>query len=209
MKKDKAIGLKTKLSLIGMIALSMLSCNKSLSREEAEKQIKLKYQFPQVELRELNLKEYAGECNYYFHTLTGEKIIDEQDGGDRRYNKNQYFSQLKDAGLITVNRIEVESNSFKNPFNPTTLNITYNYYDIANFTDIAKQYLVGTKIKLATIEFGEITGIVERKDYNMSEVNYTTRRKDITPFGKILGISEETRNQTISFVKYDDGWRIQ
>ena len=72
----------------------------------------------------------------------------------------------------------------------------------------AKLYVNGNSVKVATIEFGEVTGIVERKELNIAEVNYTTKRVNITPFGKAYNINEETFNRSASFTKYDDGWRI-
>jgi len=67
----------------------------------------------------------------------------------------------------------------------------------------------GENVEVANIEFGEITGILEIKALNGAEVKYTEKRKNITPFGKALGIKEEILDKNISMRKYDDGWRIE
>ena len=57
--------------------------------------------------------------------------------------------------------------------------------------------------------FVEVNGIVEIKELNSAEVQYTTKRIDITTFGKAYNISEEVFNNSANFTKYDDGWRIE
>ena len=66
---------------------------------------------------------------------------------------------------------------------------------------VCDSYPGGDQIKVATIEFGEITGIIERKEFNVAEVNYTERRTNITPFGTAYGLYEETFNRSASFTK--------
>ena len=82
---------------------------------------------------------------------------------------------------------------------------------VATATEKGNQYIEnGNNIVVATVEFGEVTGIVEREEFKNAEVNYTVRRTNITPFGRILfNINEETINRSVVFTKYDDGWRIQ
>lgn len=80
----------------------------------------------------------------------------------------------------------------------------------ATLTEKGKKYITNNnKVILATYEFGEITGIVEEKESNTAEVNYTVKRTNITPFGQLaFNMNEETYNRTANFTKYDDGWRI-
>jgi hypothetical protein len=87
---------------------------------------------------------------------------------------------------------------------------TRSFAHIATLTEEGKKYITNNNTVItSTYEFGEITGIVERKEFNTSEVNYTIRRTNITPFGRIVfNINEETYNRTETFTKYDDGWRI-
>ena len=65
------------------------------------------------------------------------------------------------------------------------------------------------KVKAAKMEFGEILGILAKKELNLAQVDYTLIRKDITPFGRIVfKLDEKTINNSVTFAKYDDGWRI-
>lgn len=81
---------------------------------------------------------------------------------------------------------------------------------IATPTEMGKKYIAnGNEVMVARIEFGEVTGIVERKEFNVSEVNFTIKRTNITPFGRIVfNLNEETNTRSVTFTKYDDGWRI-
>lgn len=72
--------------------------------------------------------------------------------------------------------------------------------------DAYNKYIV---VKAATLDFGEITGIVEYKESNTAVVNYTYIRKNLTPFGRIaFYLQEGPNNYSHTFTKYDDGWRI-
>jgi len=77
-------------------------------------------------------------------------------------------------------------------------------------TEKGKKYITtDNKVLIATDEFEKITGIVERKEFKTAEVDYTVKRINITPFGKIIfNINEETFTRSATFTKYDDGWRI-
>jgi len=87
--------------------------------------------------------------------------------------------------------------------------------DHSTLTEKAKEYAVGNvqnsqvQIKVAVLEFGEITGIVEQKGSNIAEVKYNLVRKNITPFGQAFKLNEGTISKEIIFTKYDDGWRIE
>ena len=86
--------------------------------------------------------------------------------------------------------------------------------DNMELTEKGKQYIAGKSdgrdflFKVSDLDFGEITGIVEQKESNTAKVNYTLIRKNITPFGTIFGLKEGAFNNSITFTKFDDGWRI-
>lgn len=69
-------------------------------------------------------------------------------------------------------------------------------------------------VKVAKMDFGEITGILETKETNTAVVNFTYIRKDLTPFGSIkhprseFDLQEGKLNSSRTFTKFDDGWRI-
>ncbi len=82
-------------------------------------------------------------------------------------------------------------------------------------TSKGKKYVINDngnsfEAKLATLEFGEILGIVEYSEYSTAEVKYSLVRKEITPFGRASNIQEgSTIIKKATFIKYNDGWRIE
>ena len=167
------------------LSVFLFSCGNNLSRSKAEKLIKQKFQLPNNEIYGFSVKEVILYENQW---------------------KNMYDA-LQNEGLIKYN----EEDCY------------YNRGYHAYFTEKGKQYVVGEeypdenynecirriKVVGAKLEFGEIKGIVERKEFNVAEVSYTLIRKEITPFGKIaFNLGEETITKTVNFTKYDDGWRI-
>lgn len=199
------LGQISKLFFIGILILFLFGCSKELSRVEAEKQIKQKFHFPQKEFLEFQNKEQASIVAYL--------QWDEQYGGklqyltNNTYPKSQLFSNLESAGLITINKKRVDIN--RQLGYTGARRYDYEEYYNAVFTDKAKPLVQGNSVQLATIEFGEITGIVERKEFNIAEVQYTTKRTNITAFGKAYYKNEEVFNYSTTFTKYDDGWRLQ
>jgi len=207
-----------KLCSIGIIVLFMFGCSKELSRDESKKLIIQKYNFPYDETREINLFQ---QTSTEFKSTSGD--------AHNIPPKQGVMLNLEQAGLITYNIERTSFNTrevwwdgplgFSAP-NETVRNAhrqkgyrqefitkeTYNH--IGNLTEKGRQYLAAGGVKVAKIEFGEITGIVERKEFNIAEVNFTERRQDITPFGRALNIYEETFNRSATFTRYDDGWRI-
>lgn len=83
-------------------------------------------------------------------------------------------------------------------------------YAVSGVFNTDNMYIQGVNVKVAKLSFGEITGIVERKEFNIAEVSYTLVRSNITPFGRIaFGYNESPISKTVTFTKYDDGWRIK
>lgn len=199
---------KLKLSyyLISLFALlALLGCvDRKLTRDEAEKLIKEKIGFPQDVLQEFNNTELK-KSGYYFKSQTN-GVAPVYTGESREFEKSPLFSYLENNGLITITTQNVENRS----------DLVYYYdfrydfseYYVANFTENARQFVIGNSVKVATIVFGEITGIIERKELNIAEVNYSTKKTNITPFGNAYNVNEEVFNNTQVFNKYDDGWRI-
>jgi hypothetical protein len=189
--------------LILSMFICLLSCNKSLTRDDAEKAIKKKENLPKDELEQFNSTEGAGEAVYYHY------LQENRDEFERNTikPKSDFFKTLENEGLITISK---STDRYRADHDEYGRFIIYgeSYYYHAFFTDKAKPYIIGNQVKLATIEFGEITGIVERKELNIAEVNYTSKRKNITPFGMAHNLKEATFSFTVTFTKYDDGWRI-
>src|SRR3990172_1804071 len=90
-----------RLSLIGIILPLIIGCSKELSRDEAEKQIKQKYQLPKEELKAFNSREDGGDALYYHWLKSNEDHYER----NRRLGKPQMFSFLENEGFITVNNV--------------------------------------------------------------------------------------------------------
>ncbi|MEI7526683.1 MAG: hypothetical protein WCJ95_20210, partial [Mariniphaga sp.] len=65
-------------------------------------------------------------------------------------------------------------------------------------------------VKIDSIKFGEVTGILEMKEANKAEVEYSVFRNNVTPFGNIVWnyVEGEGIKKKVTFARYDDGWKI-
>lgn len=224
-----------KILSLGLIVLLFSSCSKELSRGEAKKAILIKENLPSKETRNINFMEevqfpstipYKEEYDRtdYFNISLKE---DDKKSVANTPTKLELFEKMERDGLINYTieitgvRIAGYGNyhlvdniengrpmGYRKVCDNIPVMVTAIHY--ANLTEKGKQYLISdNNVLVATIEFGEITGIIERKELNISEVNYTVKRTDVTPFGRLFGSNEETLNRTSTFTKYDDGWRIE
>ena len=55
----------------------------------------------------------------------------------------------------------------------------------------------------------EVTGIQERSEFKVAEVEYVLFNKNITPFGSVFNDKNMECQRSAEFALYDDGWRIQ
>jgi len=229
MKLKKTFSILT-IVIIGCLALS--SCSKKLDRDKAKELILQKFNFPQNELQDFPLTVNAGHLRYNRQLkdnsvtvtqilsstqFTGWKPSSLNALGNNGIDVPPYdlYERLQNAGLITYKSTKVQNDpggtadSYGWPINARSVNEISNYdcNHYASFTEKGNKYVSNGRIIVATIEFGEITGIVEGEN-NTSEVNYNTIKK-ATPFGEVYNISGGTFNHTAKFAKYDDGWRIK
>jgi hypothetical protein len=153
-----------------------------LSRNEAKKQIIEKLGLPQ------NIEQT-------FYVTDGTLL--------HRFD-NQVYEALQNEGLLTYNT-DAGSNTIY-----ATLTEQGKQYAVSSVFNTDNMYIQGINVKVAKLDFGEITGIVERKEFNMAQVEYTIVRTEITPFGRIaFKYNESPETKTAVFSKFDDGWRIQ
>lgn len=68
------------------------------------------------------------------------------------------------------------------------------------------QYVIWT----ATFDIGEVTGILEEKEGNLSTVEYMIKKTKRSPFGEFweMNCQQTDKPYTATFTKYDDGWRL-
>lgn len=192
------------LLLMAIVMALVTSCQKKLSRPEAEIQIKQKLQLPQNEFKEIELKQLQSQVAVFTNIRTGEKNEQIQ----TNHEKSVLFFDLEREGLINI-RIGKTALFDVNLWYMYERRQDYQTFFIGSFTDKAKPYVEGNSVKVSSIIFGEITGIIERKEINSSEVRYTTRRTNLTPFAMFYGINEQIFNHSSLFTKYDDGWRME
>ena len=161
----------------------LLGCNDELSRDEAKEKIinELKLPFDEI-------KSFKIEDNTYFANQTAVQ-----------------YELLKKLGFLDYS-FEGESPS--------------KYHAKARLTEKGSQFVASevvnqgyfseVDVKVAKIEFGEITGIQEVKlgDFISYYVEYTVKRTKINSFGTIVhDLEEKTINKKVKFTKFDDGWR--
>ena len=127
----------------------------------------------------------------------------------------KYSIQVINTNVENIDYLSCPGNlgpKYNNQFGGTFVDFKCNrtIQHIASPTDMGKKYVANdNKVITAMEEFGEVTGIIENKESNSSVVNFTIRRINITPFGRIIfNLNQETLNKSENFTKYDDGWRI-
>lgn len=161
----------------------LLGCNDELSRDEAKEKIinELKLPFDEI-------KSFKIEDNTYFANQTAVQ-----------------YELLKKLGFLDFS-FEGETPS--------------QYRAKAKLTDKGNQFVVSevvdqgyfseVDVKVAKIEFGEITGIQEVKlgDLVSYYVEYTIKRSNINSFGTVVhNLDEKIIKKKVKFTKFDDGWR--
>lgn len=164
------------------IASILSSCSESLTREQAEKLIREKYQFPHDEI----IYMYVRDATSSMGLTIGQ------------------YKKLQNEGLLTYS--ECGSGSGRGIC--ATLTEKGKPYATSEPYRTDNQYIKQINVKGAKLDFGQITGILEQKESNTAEVQFQMIR-EANPFGITLRrMSSGTVNKTATFKKYDDGWRI-
>lgn len=177
--------------LLIIITLFISSCSNNLSRSDAKSQIISELKYPQDDLMRLLIE-------------------------DRTIHTNSTINQwqkFKNRQLLTYQRFGQKSNGY---FGKVTIG---GNGVRAELTPKGNRYVVSepktsgyekfVMVKKAKLEFVEITRIQIFEEMNIAEVNYKIKRTNISPFGKAMGIKEETIDKKATFNKFDDGWRIK
>jgi hypothetical protein len=166
-----------------LVVSVIFGCTDKLKRSEAEKMIRDKFQLPRDDIRALTV---------YDATLSNSLTY-------------QSFLKLQKEGLLTFS----ECGAGLSRGYCATLTEKGKQYAVSAVYQTDNWYVNNINVKAAKLEFGEITGIVEYKQFNTSQVNYTLVIKEITPFGILaFGLTEGSMNKSISFTKFDNGWKI-
>lgn len=172
-----------KRSLILLVLPLLFSCNShKLSREDAEQQIIARKNLPQQVTTAL-------------------------------YNSDELYRAFIQNGMVKEDQPrqqESNNNTDGGIFIPQVTAILGYEHDL---TDEGKKYKVGETddyypiVKTGELVFDEITGIADIMD-NVKEVHYTLKYTNLTPFGNVM-LKTGSLQQTATFRKYDDGWRME
>lgn len=184
------------------VAVTMLitGCQGKLSRSKAKSEIIKAKQLPYPEYKPLN-KRFIKEHQYVeFGKVCFNNINLFKD----------YASQL----------LEMQSKGYITLKDDTNFDNCNNRYTNVILTESGKKELVKEDpnnyyIRVSTIDFGEVTGIVEYKVLHAADVNYTLVREDLSEFGAMVTkLSNNnpnlpiTINHLTNFQKSDNGWHI-
>lgn len=187
--------------IYSIITLLVFTACGELSRGKAKDEIIKDKQLPQTETVKLNKKflkdhQYVGGfpkvClnNYERFSQREKQLTELQEKGYITFKDDEYYDDCND---LYTNILLTEKGK----------------------KDLVKEDNGQYEIKLCNIEFGEITGIVEYKEFKVADVKYTLVRTNISEFGKLVnsmssfgGNIESTIPHLANFTKYDDGWRI-
>lgn len=176
-------------------AFCLFSCSiDKLGRQEASKQIIANYGFPIEESRNLTIEDRT----MWQRATTAE------------------WDKYRVEGLLSYERFDEAKNSRGTGWPPkvvigadgvrATLSEKGREFVLSDV--LVDGFVKQVKVKTADLIFGDITGIMSYEEFNTADVEYTVQRKNITPFGRAMGLEEETMQRSVTFTKYDDGWRI-
>lgn len=123
--------------------------------------------------------------------------------GDPQFAKRVLDTDLEKDGYVTVKRTQKFSETgqpwiiFKDKSRP---------YFLATTAEDKKSEI--QKVKVADIEFSEVTGMKLLADNKKAIVEYTAKYKNITPFAVLSKVNNKKElKRTAYFSLYDDGWR--
>lgn len=201
--------------LVAAAAPLLLACDQSLSRSDAAAKIRQAYGFPQDETRGFESSQSGGQVRFPTypndpndpvcpsHPCEGVRYAP---GGGSIEPKSAMYEQLANDGFATIRTIPDTVENWLDPYgSPRMITIRYRYD--AELTTKASPYVSNGMLKVATLDFGEVTGIVNAPERNTAQVDFTVRRT-VTPLGPAFGLSDEAMTRSAVFTKYDDGWRL-
>ncbi|HEV7781420.1 MAG TPA: hypothetical protein VGO58_09145 [Chitinophagaceae bacterium] len=193
-----------------LILIVLPSCKKKLSKKNAEKQIEMG-QYPIAKEFEFT-KGFSDDYETEGRGLTVVLGEEEFEGTKR------ILDTMASHGLISFETIPHREETTAWLMGTTVR--TWNEVKVILTPEGKKHLLRENKetytVKLCDIDFDAIKSIYITPQYSggkktreTASVAYTTSCKDITPFGKMFGYSENQQNYpSASFLKEADGWKI-
>lgn len=132
-------------------------------------------------------------------------------GEDDNKKEENIITQFESMGLLKLERTPQREETSAWLLGTTVRTWTSVKVEL---TDLGRNYLVSENEKLYTVmlwetDVKEITGIQERPEFKVAQVEYILFNKNITPFGSIFSDKNDENKRIADFSLYDDGWRIQ
>ena len=175
----------------------LIGCSNKLSRDMAKIAIIAKFNFP---YEETGYFTFGKRDNNFEQQKLLKKLVKEELIEIKHEEPKDSFSAIIMLGMLGSGILPEQYLVGTDKGNQYIFKIDYN-----ESKEFNKVY-----VKADSIKFGEVTGILEMKDANKAEVEYTIFRKDVTPFGKIVWDFNEGDGikKKVTFARYDDGWKI-
>lgn len=196
--------MKKLLLLLFVIFAIVTSCQKHLDRAEAKRMIVEKKNYPIKHIHEIT-KGYITDMNTEGRGVT---IVL---GEDDTKKEEKIIAQFESMGLLKLTETPHREETSAWLLGTTVRTWTSVKVEL---TDLGRNYLVSENDKLFTVMLWEtdvkdVTGIQERPELKIAEVEYVIQNTNITPFGSIFGDKNTEYQRSAGFALYDDGWRIQ
>jgi antitoxin component YwqK of YwqJK toxin-antitoxin module len=167
--------------LISCIIFS--SCSSKLSRGKAADILQDFYEYPNVEVSAVNLEGFGGGRN------------------------EDVLKNAANMGLMSTNNDEWAA--FATGGNGNVYSLTSKADMFISQTQMGLSGLGSIMAITNCRAFNEVTRVTENPQTNTAEVEFSCKRKGITPFGTILGYKEgDISNYKVIMTHSDDGWRI-
>jgi hypothetical protein len=180
------------------------SCQKHLGRGEAKRMITENKNYPIKQSHKI-AKGYIKDM----HTEgLGVTIVLDEDENKREEN---IIEQFESMGLLTLDRTPQREETSAWLLGTTVRTWTSVKVEL---TETGRKYLMNEdentfEVNLWETGIKEISGVLERPELKVAEVEYILFNINITPFGSIFSDKNNESRRTANFSLYDDGWRIQ
>lgn len=180
------------------------SCQKHLDRNEAKRMIVENKNYPIKQNHEIT-KAYIKDMNTEGRGVT---IVL---GEDDTKKEEKIIKQFESMGLLKLEETPHQEETTAFLFGTTVRTWTSVKVEL---TEIGKKYLINENEKSYTVnlwetDVKEITGVQERSEFKVAQVEFIIFNTGITPFGSIFSDKNNESKRTVDFSLYDDGWRIQ
>lgn len=196
--------MKTQIIFLFLMISILTSCQKHLDRNEAKRMIVENKNYPIKQNHEIT-KAYIKDMNTEGRGAT---IVLGEDETKKEENSIRQFEAM---GLLKQEETPHREETTAWLFGTTVRTWTSVKVEL---TEMGRKHLVNEDNNLFTVmlwetNVKEITGVQEKPELKIAQVEYVTHNTNITPFGSVFNDKNNENKRTADFSLYDDGWRIQ